>query len=79
MIRFVLVVGRKGTVVIEEDLFESLKFNAPPAFRAMSKDEAIQGMESLGLVYRHARIGRWETEYFEATPEQAVLVKMFMQ
>lgn len=79
MIKFILVVGRAGWVIVEEDLFESLKFNAPPAFRAMSKEEAIQGMESLGLVYRRARIGRWETEYFEATPEQAVLVKMFMQ
>ncbi len=79
MIRFILAVGRSGWVIIEEDLFESLTCTAPDGFRAMRKDEAVQGMESLGLKYRYARIGRWSTEYFEATPEQAVLVKMFMQ
>lgn len=79
MIRFLLVTGRAGRHIIEEEMFESLRCNVPAGYRAMSKEEAIQGMEDLGLKYRHARIGRWSTEYFEATEEQAVLVKLFMQ
>lgn len=79
MIRFLLVTGRAGRHIVEENLFESLRCNVPAGYRAMSKEEAIQWMEALGLTYRNSRIGRWSTEYFEATEEQAVVVKMFMQ
>lgn len=79
MIRFLLVAGRAGTHVIEETIFESLRCSVPAGYRGWVKADAIKGMEDLGLKYRHSRIGRWSTEYFEATEEQAVLVKMFMQ
>ncbi len=79
MIRFLLVTGRAGRHIVEESLFESLRCNVPAGYRGWDKAAAIKGMEDLGLKYRHSRIGRWSTEYFEATEEQAVLVKMFMQ
>lgn len=89
MIRFLLVHSRRGVIIIEEEEFKQRnnghRGDPEPGttghltYRAWTKTEAMEGMGALGLQYKSASVGRYKTEYYDVTEEQAVLVKMFMQ
>lgn len=80
MIRYLLIQGRQGTVVMTEDEYNKAQnFRAWTNYRGMTKKEAMEGMGALGLQYRCSRVGSYSTEYYDVTEEQSVLVKLFMQ
>ncbi len=79
MIRFELVTSKFGMVIVEHRVFVEGAYTTPHGYRAMTREEAIEGMASLGMELRMSSVGGFKSEYFHATEEQAVLVKMFMQ
>lgn len=80
MIRYILIQGRQGTIVMAEEEYNTARNHREwKNYRGMSKKEAMEGMGALGLQYRCASVGSYKTEYYDVTENQAVLVKLFMQ